>query len=352
MGSCVARGCAGLPDGVDCLQAQGEAGVCCAGACRDADAFATDPLQCGSCGGACPLGALCREGDCVRPGATAEGMDCPAFPCAPGRSCGETTQRCLRARCQDQPDGVPCKEDSNGRPQTCCGGRCLDPQVSRLDCGACGRRCPPGSVCNAGTCQLVEGCPAAGACVLPNGQTGACCGSQCTDLDREESCGGCGNRCAPGQVCQAGDCVAASCAGAAANQPCAAEGPQAHLCCAGACLVEAAFDSDPLNCGACGLRCAPASECQGGACRVAPDAGAAAGCAEGETLVARAGVCVAPSCAGRDDGAACALRGGYAFCCGGRCLAALDTVDDCGLCGRRCPAGTSCASGRCRQAPR
>ncbi|MDB4932549.1 MAG: Tryptophan synthase alpha chain, partial [Myxococcaceae bacterium] len=69
-------------------------------------------------------------------------------------------------------------------PQSACGGRCVDLQASRENCGTCGNACPGAQVCVAGSCQI--GCPGAQ----------QACGGACVTLSTDRAnCGACGTAC-------------------------------------------------------------------------------------------------------------------------------------------------------------
>jgi hypothetical protein len=79
-----------------------------------------------------------------------------------------------------------------------------------------------------------------------------CCNGQC----RAECCGD--GQCAAGAVCLRGACVV-PCPGGTGCPVSAAS------CCAGACVDT---DTGSLNCGECGVYCAPPATCVDGSCAV------------------------------------------------------------------------------------
>jgi hypothetical protein len=79
--------------------------------------------------------------------------------------------------------------------------------------------------------------------------------------------------------------------------------------CAGVCIPTSV---DPMNCGGCGVRCAPGRLCAAGGCVEACPAGLTA--------------------------------------CAGTCVDAASDSAHCGVCGTACAAGTGCVAGRCERA--
>ncbi len=159
------------------------------------------------------------------------------------------------------------------------------------------------------------------------------CGSECVDLDHDSRhCGGCFLACDDGQSCVLGACVGypaddggvAAAGDAGTSEPDAGVGAGVdaavdddagvvevegcdlgELSCDGACVRP---DSDPRNCGACGVVCGEGEVCAGGAC---------------------GGGCGAPRTT-----------------CGDRCVDLLRDPDHCGACGVECDSGV-CAGGVC-----
>lgn len=108
-------------------------------------------------------------------------------------ACGGTTQnshRVLLGKLGPAPSGCP-------SGQAVCGASCADLASDPRNCGACGRTCASGQVCQSGACGLAP-CPA--------GQTR--CGASCAALSSDAAnCGACGRICAAGQACQSGSCL-------------------------------------------------------------------------------------------------------------------------------------------------
>lgn len=130
-----------------------------------------------------------------------------------------------------------------------------------------------------------------------------------------QNCGACGTACAPGELCWRGACGC----------------PSGRTNCNGECVRT---DDDPLNCGACGNSCggAPASAvtwaCGEG---VIPE-DATIGCAKGK--------CQTMCADGRAD-----CNGDF---CGDGCETGIADTPNCGACGRACKDEEVCVSGRCR----
>ena len=111
----------------------------------------TDVRNCGLCGNACPQGAVCVGGACTCPQCNIPNARpaCVNFKCA--------IDSCL-----------PNFGDCDGLPQNGCE-RPLGNDAS--NCGACGKVCPQGLICNLGACT----CPQ---CNIPNAKT-ACVNNVC-----------------------------------------------------------------------------------------------------------------------------------------------------------------------------
>jgi hypothetical protein len=85
-----------------------------------------------------------------------------------------------------------CPAGTNDCGDDICSVLALDPQ----NCGACGKACSSGEVCNDGAC----GVP----CAFPADQR---CDGECVELnDDPRHCGACDNACAASQMCFAGEC--------------------------------------------------------------------------------------------------------------------------------------------------
>lgn len=280
-------GCGNVcPSGDDVAALLGGRYYCTGGTCRlacdpgfgDCNGDATDGCEtslscdsdnCGACGKKCAPGEFCHEGECGCPAGLEEcnsackipdgcfniktselncgacGVQCPQVGPIGDLSlhlaCGCQEGQCNRRKCggalfryADCNNPAPPKEcvvlpDEDG----CETNIDLDPN----NCGACGHSCAPGQVCSGGECL----------CEPPL----VLCGDRCVDLTSDPMhCGGCNHLCpvpnAPRNgvpICDRGQC------GFACNPHFAdCDGDFANGC-------EAPLDSDPNNCGACGVRC-------------------------------------------------------------------------------------------------
>lgn len=206
-------------------------------------------------------------------------------------------------------------------PCTQCDGVCVDLKVDSANCGACGQKCAPGSVCSASAC--VASCPAAQ----------SACNGGCFDLSVDpRHCGACGN------ACQAG-CVDGGCTG---------QGPSCGVLtqCNGRCVDTSV---DPSNCGACG------GSCDGGFCRNGTCALCAGGslrdcngrCVDTSVDPTNCGSCGTSCGAGFCQASVCRqCSGGSLMDCSGRCVDTSVDPSNCGGCGTTCTTGT-CVGSQC-----
>lgn len=269
------------------------------------------------------------------------------------------------------PEGTVCAEDEvciAGSCGTCpagllkCGQQCVDPLTSEGNCGA-------SADClgdNAGTaCELSETC-VSGVCVETPCPAGLLrCGIQCVDPQSSKVfCGAsadcaaanAGTTCATGEICDAGSCVADCSSGILCNEVCV--DPQSH-----ATFCGASGDCTGDN---AGTECEFTEECEGGTCVTVQ-------CTRGEVLCngvcvdpdTNLAFCGASGdCQGANAGVACAngevcLRGtctsscpGGQVVCDGVCVDPQIDEDHCGAdsaCsgGSVCVAGEICADGAC-----
>lgn len=89
-------------------------------------------------------------------------------------------------------------------PLLSCNQRCSDPRTDRENCGACGRSCSTGNVCQNGAC--VPDCGSGETLCRSAGDAGA--GLACVSLRTDRAnCGACGTACGTNQVCANGTCT-------------------------------------------------------------------------------------------------------------------------------------------------
>ncbi|WP_437279540.1 MXAN_6577-like cysteine-rich protein [Sorangium sp. So ce375] len=210
----------------------------------------------------------------------------------------------LAASCAEGPSSSSKCADGLSR----CGDECVELEANPAHCGACGEACEEGQLCVEGRCGeggggeggagsgIGEGVGGEEEC--REGQTD--CSGKCVNLETDPgNCGDCGVKCPMGHVCAGGACA---CAGDLTE-------------CDGACVDVL---SDRLNCGRCKNGCAPAQLCEGGACACPAGLMDCDGsCADLQTSQLHCGAC----------GVACE-RG--AFCQAGACTCVVGTYDELG----------------------
>jgi len=289
-----------------------EPGTCQWGPCQ---ACPSGPAtqSCGRCG---TQQRLCESGKWLDWGVCdSEGS------CTPGtaQACGNGGTQVCSEHCQ----WSECS--CSGEGLLTCGGRCVDTQSDRGNCGTCGTVCGSEQVCSNGDCQLhcvggttkcSDGCvdtmvdPAhCGACDAACASEEVCaegkcqlecvggttkCGNRCPNTTIDPSnCGGCGIACSAGLVCSAGTCQL-QCAGGTTK-------------CTSKCVN---ISNDPSNCGGCGIACGSGQVCSVGVCQVQ--------CGSG-TLK-----------------------------CSNRCVDLTNDPTNCGACGTSCPTDQVCSAGLCQ----
>ncbi len=197
----------------------------------DANA-AVDASEAGAPVGRCEPGTILVCFD--GPAAAAE-----QAPCAPGhRTCSDAG---LWSGCDEQV--LPVAERCNELDDDCDGSsdESFDLQQDRAHCGACGNACASGQQCCAGECvDPRSDALHCGACGNTCTMDSACCDGECVDSQGDaDHCGASCVKCAEGQACCSG-----ACADLGSFQHCGACGnacdPGTQLCCGGSCTAAAA----------------------------------------------------------------------------------------------------------------
>lgn len=192
---------------------------------------------------------------------------------------------------------------------------CVNLDVDPNNCGACGEKCAPGQSCQNGQCEL-------------NCVTGfSACNSICTQTSSDpKNCSVCGFSCEPGQVCVNGACALPPPLRVQQAQQNTCEVPCAagQTCIDGLCITSCAlpltlcggdqcvdFSNDRLNCGSCGAACNDGFVCSNSTCVAACESGLQA-------------------CPGNNW-----------------CVNVQSSASNCGECGRACQPGQPCVNGIC-----
>jgi hypothetical protein len=363
-----AANCGGC--GLACAKPANGVGLCVMGGCvsRCAAGFVdTDRDPANGCECQLTNGGveICdgKDNDCN--GAVDEGVAALVYAGPAGTMgvgvCAAGLQRCVNGALVDD------KSAQTPQPEICDGldNNCdqrvdegFDLQNDPRNCGGCGLACAAGSICQQGRCSggtppmgdggammvdaghppADDGGPAMNDAGVPPGADGGAAGGNlaicknaaggdvCIDLffDRA-NCGACARACAANQVCGNGMCLTPPTMTCGAGQlVCGDPVDPAKVYCTDP-------NGDPRNCGRCGNICAGAcmaGVCQGGSV----DAGRA-------TAAGGAGSCpaVAPNVC---------MNGTASYC-----VDLLRDANNCGACGRVCPAGLGCANGVCTDPP-
>ncbi len=370
--------------GTRCTAAHGT-GVCTAGACAvgtcdagwgDCDGNAangcevdttTSASNCATCGNACPArpnaAATCAGSTCGIACGTGFGNcdanaanGCEVALSTSTTNCGACGNTCIVPNATPACVGGACGVGVCAAGYANCDGAAANGcEVSTTSntahCGACNNRCAAGESCISGACTLV--------CSSPAIACGASCVDPRTDLNH---CGRCGNVCPATPANGAGACSAGTC-----NLTCNRGFADCDAAVANGCEINLLSAVD--GCGACGRVCSFANAgrscvnaaCELGACAAGfgnCDGAPANGCEVALNTVANCGAC----------GRACALANATAACTAGACAVATcaagygncdgaaangcetDTRTSslhCGACGRACAAGQACAAGVC-----
>jgi len=194
----------------------------------------------GSPGDGCEVNTRCDTANCGGCGiACAAGQDCILGKCG----CPQGLTQCTPAMCSVADLGA-----------------CRDVQNDDTACGACGVECPPVEDtpphtyvgCAEGECKALK-CEGPWEDCNKKIEVDGC---EVNIHEDPNNCGACGFQCAPGQRCWDGQCLCA---------------PGAQLCESGEGIFYQAacyyIDVDPNNCGACGRRCPGGNDGASAACR-------------------------------------------------------------------------------------
>ena len=313
--------CTGGQCGITCSSGY----VACSGACVD---LTSDAANCGKCGTLCGLPnatASCKSGACTLVTCAAGFDNCDANPAngcetnlkSDAANCGlcktkcDTAQAVASATCTAGQCAVAScttgHDDCNGTASDGCE---VDLNTDPKNCGKCKAAC---SLANA-TATCSSGSCAIGSCASGFDTCDGNAANGCeTDLSSDVNhCGACATKCGalanatPG--CSASKCGVGSCASGFDDcNKTAADGCEVNL------------NMDPKNCGKCNAACSLTNA----------------------TATCKSGSCAVSACSsGFDNCDANASNG---------CEANLSSdANNCGACGTKCGAGTSCQSGLCR----
>ena len=360
-----------------CASSKCKIGSCNAGF-ADCNALVSDGCEvnvggdvgnCGACGHPCAPGQVCSAGVCTGGGCRATGcpgaLTCCGDKCVDLKSDPLNCAGCFTACSADTPtckDGACCKIDPSGGicggiactgGLTICASKCVDEQNDPANCGGCRFACAPGETCKVGKCTP-SGCGGGPSCAP--GAT--CCPDGCQSTGSDPfHCGGCSVRCPTPPN------TTPTCAGGACGFACASGFTDCDKIPTNGC--EANTDTDPRNCGGCGVACAAGSKCSAGKCTstcacTAPEVccGGGTTCINPTADPKNCGGCGTacptransiPTCSGSACGIACA--GSFLDCnksaTDGCEIDSSSDAANCGGCGKACATGTTCVGGVC-----
>ena len=332
-----------------------------------------DTAHCGACGGACPVGQVCRDGLCLatmtlcQPGTAdcrADALGCETPTDRDPSNCGGCGRTCAFPNAAASCGSSMCRLGSCASGFDNCDGSAGNGCEVRVatdlaHCGACNRACVTPHAqpaCAAGACAIA-------ACDAGYADCDGAASNGCeVDLTTSAThCGACAAACAPANAegaCVAGRCAVGRCRAGYAD----CDGSASNGC-------EVNLAVDPVNCGTCASVCAfpnAAASCASGACALGAcrpgfrdcDGAASNGCEADLGSIATCGdcrrACGFPNAAASCAAGACALGAcspGWGNCDGdpaNGCEAALSSsAAHCGGCGRRCATGQICSGGVC-----
>ena len=150
-----AKLCAGEAEGANC----GVDGVCCGGSCKTAASFASDPLNCGTCGNACAMNIPCENGVCQYGSAGPGLCSDPTFTC---------DQPCSTAINNEEGPGCFCYSQCSGACYPCDVATDTCTEVPVVTCGPCEEAITDydaGTCVCATLCDTCSACDGNGACV-------------------------------------------------------------------------------------------------------------------------------------------------------------------------------------------
>jgi hypothetical protein len=158
---------------------------------------------------------------------------------------------------------------------------------------------------------------------------GICCGQKCIPLPDNDNCGGCGEKCPSGQTCWGSAYGQASCgivvddcsqlhadpnASPLTMVACSMSGGGYGVCCGSGCVSNADWQSDPNNCGHCGVVCPKGMTADTGGC-----GNPQTPCPDGFTCNGLE--CDVTACSAETTNYRCnQAGGGWGVCCGSSCV--------------------------------
>lgn len=241
----------------------------------------TDRNNCGACGVVCPAsekGALfeCVEGRCAMQCRSGFG-DCDGVPdngCEVTFATNDNCQFCGDKCAPDKPCSAQAVGHACGCPEgedLCFNGlytECTPLNDNDRHCGACGVVCDAGIVQNNTYQGCADGACGKAKCIQDWGDCDGDVRNGCeTILDTNENCAKCGNACPADQECRYVQrnfmTPVLECTCPAGQEFCAFavyKGLPSGLC--------RDLRTDNLSCGACGLQCASDEKCDFGVCRI------------------------------------------------------------------------------------